>query len=262
MLMQKHTYKVKIINPQKKSDVIVRQLHHFQSRFESVLSLHIKLIEEFKDQVPDSVTFGVGYYEGQQHSKIWIVCDDDLKAMYKRYPHGEITLWCDGRGDVSEDEASRKRKRDEPAPTRRQEKENEIDNVFTELKQKHDNYDVPKLRLWARMIASKLHDDMDKPLNIPAFDSTPKRPRAGFSDALSGAAVAFANALHGEPSRPSIRGSVSSLATGVSPGKSVELRMKNLDQLRCLQRLYDDGVLSQAEYTEQKDIVLQMLKKF
>ena len=74
--------------------------------------------------------------------------------------------------------------------------------MFRKLKDKHGNkYDVPRLRLWAWMVASKLHGDMDSPQNIPAFNCTPKRPKHGESlaSALSGAAVAFANVLGDTP---------------------------------------------------------------
>ncbi len=36
--------------------------------------------------------------------------------------------------------------------------------------------------------------------------------------------------------------------------------MKNFEQLRYLQQLYDDGILSQAEYTEQKRSILCALR--
>ena len=83
-------------------------MHNFKGKFDSIISLHTKIIEEFKDQVPDSVTFNVGYYEGQQHAKVVIASVDDLKMMYKKYPSGDISLWCDGR---VEDNHSRGRKR-------------------------------------------------------------------------------------------------------------------------------------------------------
>ena len=49
--------------------------------------------------------------------------------------------------------------------------------MYKELKDKHaDKYATPKLRLWARMVSSNLHDDLDNPPNIPAFTgTTPKR---------------------------------------------------------------------------------------
>ena len=39
---------------------------------------------------------------------------------------------------------------------------------------------------------------------------------------------------------------------GVSPGKAVDLPMKNYEQLCYLQKLYEDGILDQKEYAEQK----------
>ena len=44
----------------------------------------------------------------------------------------------------------------------------------------------------------------------------------------------------------------SSSGACVSPEKAVELRMKNFEQLRFLQQLPDDDILSESEYTEQK----------
>ena len=44
----------------------------------------------------------------------------------------------------------------------------------------------------------------------------------------------------------------SSSGACVSPGKAVELQMKNFEQLRFLQQLFVDGILSKSEYTEQK----------
>ena len=43
-----------------------------------------------------------------------------------------------------------------------------------------------------------------------------------------------------------------SVSIGVSPGKSVELWMKNFEQLRYLQQLYEDHVLDESECKEQK----------
>lgn len=48
---------------------------------------------------------------------------------------------------------------------------------------------------------------------------------------------------------------------GVSPGKAIDLRMKNLQQLRYLQQLYEDNILSDRELAEQKRIVLESLRK-
>ena len=78
-----YSYKVKIINPAKKSDVIVRHLNNFTGKFDTVMALRLKLIEAFSDQLPNTVDFSVGYYEGSQRSKVWLVTADDLKKCMR-----------------------------------------------------------------------------------------------------------------------------------------------------------------------------------
>ena len=152
------------------------------------------------------------------------------------------------------------------------------------LLDKHaDSWDKPRLRLWARMICSGCHDDYDTAPSLPAFSSTvpnSKRRKDTLSEALTGAAVAFAKAVTGSPqgvaqespantlsSNTTVPGpGVSQLSStmtclGVSPGKAVDLRMKNFEQLRYLQQLYDDGILDQKEYMEQKQDILKFLRK-
>ena len=155
----------------------MRQLHNFKGRIHSVVDLRAKLVEELTEQVPDSMTFSVGYYEGSHHSKVWIVSDDDLYAMYSKYSSGPITLWCDGRV-VEENEGGRMKRKREEASSKRQEKENEVDDVDQDLRKRHgEMYSTPQLRLWARMVTANLHEDLDTPPSVPAFGNAPKRPR-------------------------------------------------------------------------------------
>lgn len=235
----------------------MRHLHGYNARFESVVALRAKLIESFGEQVPQTITFDVGYFEGSQHSKIWLYTASDLEAMYQKYPCGEINLWCDSN---SEDE-SRKRKRDESSggTSKRQKKEEEVDSVFRNLKEKHgNNFSIPQLRMWARMVANDLHDDLDVPPNVPFFGSTPKRTRQpSVTNAISGAAVAITKALGGTPHESGSSG----CHTGISPGRAIELRMKNYEQLRCIQQLLDDGIFTEAQYSEQKEGILRSLRK-
>ena len=83
-----YLYKVKIINLNKKSDVAVFYLNDFSTTFESVTSLRVKLIETFKERVPNTLDFNVGYYEGSQQAKIWLVTADDLKIFYQKVSQG------------------------------------------------------------------------------------------------------------------------------------------------------------------------------
>ena len=151
---------------------------------------------------------------------------------------------------------SRKRKRGEESfPSKYHEKESEVDEISKELEKKHGSeYDVPKLRLWARMIASNLHCDMDSPPNIPAFNggSSIRKPRHDLTNALTSAAMAVTHAITGH----SISDSEAS-ATAIH----VNLRMKNFEQLRYLKQLLDDGILTDAEFKEQKENIMTVINK-
>lgn len=172
-----HTYKIKIINPSKKSDVVVRHLHDCYTRFESSVTLHAMLIERFGKQVT-LISLDVGYYEGSQHSKIWLYSASDLEAMYQKYP-GDITLWCDGYTVLKTKPVANKKRCDSSGgPSKRQKMDDEVDVVFKDLKEKHgSNFSTPQLRMWAHMVSNNLHDDLKEPPNIPAFSPTPKRSR-------------------------------------------------------------------------------------
>lgn len=96
---------------------------------------------------------------------------------------------------------------------------------------RHSEYDNPKLRLWARMLASNIHDDYDILPAIPAFSApAPKKPcKENMCEAMTGAAVAFVNAM-----RSRDKDSPTTTVAGISPKKSVELRMKNYEQLKVI----------------------------
>ena len=61
-------------------------------------------------------------------------------------------------------------------------------------------------------------------------------------------------ALKSDPNEMTNDNSQSSGAVcpGVSLGRVVDLRMKNFQQLRYLQQLYEDNILDNEEYVEQK----------
>ena len=154
------------------------------------------------------------------------------------------------------------RKKDEPC------KEEEVDKVYNELKEKHGSmYATPLLRLWARMVNTKLprklHDDLDTPPNIPAFMATPtKRTRQqdSLSDVVKEAAAAVAKAFKPDATQlPTESRAAVAVSPGVSPVKAMDLRMKSLEQLRSLKQLLDDGVLSDQEYLELKQDILTAL---
>ena len=252
---------MKIYDPSKRTKFSVRQMHNVSQKFHSVAALRSALWHEFGDAVPDEGEFNVGYFEGKQHTKKWLVTSQDLKAMYS-YFQGKpcLSLWCDGSKDQQEDDheetAPRKKtKKETKKETKRHEREDELEDVFQQLKKRHGSeYSGPQLRLWARMYVANTHDDLDHPPNVPIITGSVQRPRReSLSDAFSNAATAFAKAFSPQPT--------ASPSTSCSPTKVVDIRMKNLEQLRCLQQLREDGILTEEEFCVQKSIVLKSLNK-
>ena len=244
-----YNYKVRIINPAKKSDVKVRLIHNFTSRFKSIEAIKEILHDQFEDLVNSSGDFDVGYMEGSQQAKIWLAKKEDLLSMYKTYPNGgNVTLWCDGK-------SLKKRDAETATGTKRQDKEGELDSIFKELRKKHSDMEYPKLRIWARLINAGQHDSYDEPPDdLPYFgNERKKQKRDSLEDALTGAANVVCKMLCPPES-------LSDPST-FSPTKQVNLRMKNYEQLRYLKSLFEDGILERSEYNEQKENIMDTLRK-
>ena len=131
------------------------------------------------------------------------------------------------------------------------------------------------------MISTGKYENTD---TIPVFlelDNQPKKSkRTSLADAITGAAATFANAVKSpevqqcnsqsvvisspnSPSTPAVGGGTSTcpMAPGISPGRITDLRMKKLHELRELQGLLEQNVLTQEEFAEQKRMVLDSLRK-
>ena len=158
--------------------------------------------------------------------------------------------------------AESRKSANDSAVTKRQAREEEIDSIFRQLQESHDDaYSVPQLRLWARMVISGTHDDLETPPRVPMIVGAPipKRPKQqdSMTSAITNAATAFANAISPKPSIAA--SSTPTCALGVSPGKAADIRMKNLEKLRYMQQLMEDGILISEEFIEQKQIILASL---
>jgi len=178
--------------------------------------------------------------------------------MYNKFPKGgAINLWCDG----SHSSRGQKRKRGDAAEQssyHRQVKEEESDAIFLELQEKHSSkYELPRLHLWSRMISAGIHDNYDEPPNKPAFYGMKQAKKETLSECFSGAAVAVMKALQGTNGKEK---ESASLSASMSPGASIDLRIKNFEQLRYLQSLHADEILTEEEYMELKGNILESLR--
>jgi len=122
----------------------VRQLHNITQKFETVLALRSALWHELENEVPEDGDFNVGY------TKKWLVSTQDFGAMCSYFGGKEsISLWCDEKQHDENDEEKTSRKKqkcDAQAQNKQSERDGELEDIFQQLKQKHESkYSGPKL---------------------------------------------------------------------------------------------------------------------
>ena len=133
----------------------------------------------------------------------------------------------------------------------------------------------------AQAVASEVQTPYPTHSTYTHPSSTPKRrKRETLSEALTEAAVVFAESFSASKTpnnddscrcscQPEDVTNTSSITTPtttvvaaqISPQNAVDLRMKNYEQLRYLQQLFNDGILDEQEFVEQKANILEFLQK-
>ena len=101
-------------------------------------------------EMPDHATIDVEYFVGRQSGKVWLVSGKIQNKVYK--VGSEIALWCDVQDAGETEEAGedkRKRKHPDSHPSKRQDREDEVDTISHDLRH-GDTYETPQFRLWAR----------------------------------------------------------------------------------------------------------------
>ena len=63
--LQQYHYQVKIINTEKRSDFVIRELHSYQRRFDSILEIKMAIKNEFKDCVPSDNSFKLATFSAR-----------------------------------------------------------------------------------------------------------------------------------------------------------------------------------------------------
>lgn len=253
----------------------MRELHDVTEKFKSIVDLENCIVSELELDTP---ALSMGYFEGKSHTKKWLISDHDLEIMYAKCARGDISLWCEDDQENEPPASGKKRKgkakSDRPV-TKRQKREEELDQLVEKLKEKHGELlTVLQYRLWARTILSGVHDDMDSPPPLPMITGyAPKsQKKDSYTDAIAGAAAGVATAvvkvLNSGPGNvvPTTPSRITDIRTqsppiAMSPNLSVDIRMKNLEQLRYLQQLMNDGILSNEEFLEQKGMIMDTLRR-
>lgn len=240
--------------------------HKMSERFESVESLRSKISAAFKEYVSNASSFQVGFLCGKGCQKRWIVSEDDLGLMYKEVgDEKEIRLWCEGK--VKDSEVGLKRKcsdEDCPVKSKREKNEDKENSIRVKLEEKHgDKYTVPQYILWAKFIRIGRHDSYDDPPPIPLITGQQKgssHKKESLTDVISSAATAISQALKPK-TPPTTPVSKATSKSTLSPNNHAALRRHNLEDLKILSQLFNDGVLTSAEFSEQKEAILSSLRK-
>lgn len=192
-----------------------------------------------------------------------------------------MTMWCDGlqAGSISR---SKKRSRSEgqgetasdednlPAqPVKKKKTAQEIreDNVQTtldELREKHGSKFTPmQIRIWSEMIVGKIHSSTDDPPTCSMFvragkgnsRKKGKDDKTDLTEAVTQSAHAISSAFSPSPSATHFSSNCP------SPAKVIEARSRCYKQLHDLKGLKETGVLTDDEYTGEKEAVMNVLKR-
>ena len=263
-----YVYYVKLINPRRKKDFVVRHWHGVNCVFKSSEALRRKLVESFPSELPHSkgIAFQIGFFGPPNNSKRWIFDDRDLTVMYSSVESGsKINLWCETSADQTPEETdkiepSAKRKKN----TSRDGIEDELDAIFKQLKEKHPEKGSPALRLWAKLIQNGRWDNYDSPPPIPLITGEQngcksKKDTQTVTDVLAGV---FKKVLQPNPNSPptSEAKKIDSAVTQISPMKTATVRRSCLEDLKRLKELLDEHVLTEEEFLQEKRQILSTLK--
>jgi hypothetical protein len=236
-----YSYKIKILSRARKKP-ITKQLYRLTKKFNTVEDMKVSVMRELKEE---KLNGDIGYFEAKQSTKRWVFEKEDIDEMYKKHSAGEIYLWYDK--DTEDEPTMKRRKEESTGCSRRQEKENNIEKAYEELRLKHkDSFKSTQLKLWARMIINDLHESYDDPPNVPLITGMTKQKRRDATTTPARAVSPPTNTL--------------AHVNIMSPGRCADVRMKNLQQLRYLQQLHQDNVLTESEFEEQKKKVLEALR--
>ena len=92
----------------------MRQLQYFSDKFCCISDILSVLSTEFSDDISDEDTeYSIGFFEGRHQTKRWLVSDEDVAEMYKKFHQGEISLWCGGKEPEESQPKGKKRKQPE-----------------------------------------------------------------------------------------------------------------------------------------------------
>ena len=244
----------------------------------SISELKRAIRDEFSDEIT-SKEFDVGYLCGS--TVVRIRSKDDITELRGLLAKSQITLWCDGLrsgkkralsdSDDESDHDFPRSKKSRKKSTDTTERDKEVQGYVEELKEKHGSKFSPmQFRIWGEMKAGGLHPSLDNPPATSMFNRAgsgvgtstkmKRNEQSPVVKAVTDAATAITSAVLAKPQDLNGRQRLLSDING-SPAKRIENRAKLYRQLSDLKSLKDAGVLSDEEYCEEKEAIMDFLKE-
>lgn len=209
-----------------------------------------------EDVVPEEI----GYFE--QATKHWIHNRLDLNDVWDKIEGGaKITLWC-MRKESGNSSIKSRGKRCNTEDDNKTEKKQKLcgsreiaEEHEQELQEKHGSkYTRFQYKLWAEMLASGVHDNKDGPPAASMFTRGTKQQRQ--SESNDAVIMSVVNSLC-----QAVTSKQGPVATGASPAKRAQLRSTYIQQLSELRQLYDNEVLNEDEYEEQRSHIVSLMRE-
>ena len=218
-----------------------------------------------KEQLSGDITqdeFDLGYVQG--NTAVSLRSKVDLDEIMEGLTKGQnITLWCDGllveqlssrKMAVSADdeaegskEKKRKKKKDDTS------REDKVEEILQKLKENHGS--PMQYRIWAEMHAGGFHPSLEEaPTNsmfLRAGGATPQRRST--ADIVSQTITQLTPQVLSTPtSTPTVSSS--------SPARMIDNRSKCYKQLSEIKNLNQAGILSDKEYSTEREAIMEVLK--
>ena len=215
-------------------------------------------------------SFDVGYL--QNTTVVSIRNEEDLAEIWTSLCKGKsIMLWCDGlKQPASETTSGRKRPR-QPSPdsdleggseeedavqTKRKKKEDQVTNTIADLKKRHgESYTTMQYRIWSEMKASGLHTSLADPPSTSMFARA-----GGNTGSSSGSKKSNSDTVSLVLNQLTSALKPPAASKSDSPGKVIENRSKCYRQLGELKNLWESGLISEDEYTHERECIMGTLK--
>ncbi|XP_068685180.1 uncharacterized protein [Montipora foliosa] len=207
--------------------------------FETVFQLKQPFLENCQVEIYPATdrTFQIGYY-AEGNKKFSISSEIHLAEAFSLVKNGKITLRVDPHKDVPRSSLGRKKKGNSSVQddSGDREEEGSYESCLSRLRGKHDLPEF-KLRCWARMVVNGTHNSEDTPSNVPFFTGISKASK---------------------PSKTVMSGEFSTQSTDNAERK-VRICSSILHQLKDLKALREDAVLTENEFSSQKEKLLKEL---